>query len=216
MKKQKENPIKMELTVTCNTKEEFRKFVEDFGQFVSKDQKEVLDVLMKEQFEEKEEVFNPKKGDILLSYVGSDDWSNAIFRYDGGSHSDTDGDKWLHADVSLSYSGNLMKPYLIVRGEDQEYLAENCRFATEEERNLFYAKVGGRPPKEEKESPKTPSLVHVVGSDSGCTNVFFPVPTILTESKMMENKVKKGWVFQTEEECQAVCDKLNEAIKNIK
>ena len=33
---------------------------------------------------------------------------------------------------------------------------------------------------------------------------------------MMENREKRGWIFSTEEECQALCDKLNEAIKNVK
>lgn len=40
MKEQKESPIEMEITVTFNTKGDLRKFVEDFGQSVSKEQKE--------------------------------------------------------------------------------------------------------------------------------------------------------------------------------
>ena len=216
MKEQEKKAIELEITVTYNTKEDFEKFIESFGNMISAEQKEALSELIKERMGEGiKEAFNPKEGDILVIPGENEELVNTIFRYVGTSHTDEYGDLWLHADISICHSDDLMKPYMIIRGEDQDFLEEICRHATEEERKFFFRKTGEQP-KEEQAAPKVPKLVHVVGSDSGCTNVFFPVPTIFTESKMMENKVKRGWVFQTEEECQAVCDKLNEAIKNVK
>ena len=182
------------------TKEDLRKFVEDFGQFVSKEQKEALDILVKEQFgEEEEETFNPKEGDILVIPGGKEEWVNTIFRYNGASHTDKDGDLWLHADISICCSDDLMNPYMIIHGEDQDFLEEICRHATEEERKFFFSKTGER-----------------VCAEAGCTKVFYTVPFSYANTKMIENRVKRGWIFQTEEECQAMCDKLNEAIKNVK
>ena len=218
MKERKEKPIEMNISVVCNTKEDLRKFVESFGKVIGTDQEKTLNKLVKEQIdeEETEELFCPKAGDILALTVGDDDCPNAIFRYDGTSHEDEDLDTWLHADISVSFSGDLIKPYMVVRGEDQDFLAESCRHATEEECKLFYSKVGEQQ-EEAKNSPwKKGELVYVVSSASGLSKVFFPFSSSYAVTNTMENREKRGWVFKTEEECQAMCDKLNEAIKNVK
>lgn len=56
----------------------------------------------------------------------------------------------------------------------------------------------------------------MVGSNTGCCQVFYTVPVTYADTKTMENLVRRGWVFDKELDCQAVCDKLNEAIKNVK
>ena len=218
MKERKEKPMAMEFSMTFDTKEDLRKFVESFGKIIGADQKKALNELVKEQIdeEETEELFCPKAGDILALTVGDDDCPNAIFQYNGTSHEDEDLDTWLHADVSVSFSGDLMKPYMILRGEDQDFLFDSCRHATEEECNLFYSKTEEKP-EEEKDSPwNVGELVFVAAADSGCSNVFYPFPVSYADTKKMGNRAKRGWIFKSGKECQALCDKLNEAIKSIK
>ena len=217
MKETKEKPMAMEFSMTFDTKEDLRKFIEQFGKLISADQEKALNELVKEQTEEEtEELFCPKEGDILAYTIQQADWTNAIFRYDGTSHEDEDLDTFLHADISVSYSGDIMKPYMVLRGEDQDFLADCCRHATEEECKLFYSKVGEQLEKE-KNSPWTEGEpVYVVSAETGCPKVFYPTIIIYSHSKMMEYREKRGWIFKSEKECQALCDKLNEAIKNVK
>ena len=218
MKERKEKPMAMEFSMTFDTKEDLRKFIEQFGKLVSVKQEEALNELVKEQIdkEETEELFCPKAGDILVLTVGDDDCPNAIFQYNGTSHEDEDLDTWLHADISVSFSGDLIKPYMVVRGKDQDFLAESCRHATEEECKLFFSKVGEQQ-KEEKKSPwKEEDLVYIVSAETGCPKVFYPTAIIYSYSKMMEFREKRCWIFKNKKECQVMCDKLNEAIKNIK
>ena len=218
MKERKEKPIEMNISVVCNTKEDLRKFVESFGKVIGADQEKALNELVKEQIdeEETEELFCPKAGDILAYTVQQTDWTNAIFRYDGTSHEDEDLDTFLHSDLSISFSGDIMKPYMILRGEDQDFLSDSCRHATEEECKLFFSKVGEQQ-KEEKKSPwKEEDLVYIVSAETGCPKVFYPTVIIYSYSKMMEFREKRGWIFKNKKECQAMCDKLNEAIKNVK
>ena len=58
--------------------------------------------------------------------------------------------------------------------------------------------------------------MYVVGSETGCCQVFFTVPVTYADTKMMENLVRHGWVFDKESDCKALCDKLNEAIEAFK
>ena len=58
--------------------------------------------------------------------------------------------------------------------------------------------------------------VYVVGSETGCSEVFYTVHVTYSDTKTMENLVRRGWVFDKKEDCEALCDKLNEAIKNVK
>ena len=218
MKERKEKPMAMEFSMTFDTKEDLRKFIEQFGKLVSVKQEAALNELVKEQIDEKEteELFCPKAGDILAYTVQQTDWTNAIFRYDGTSHEDEDLDTFLHSDLSVSFSGDIMKPYMILRGEDQDFLSDSCRHATEEECKLFYSKTGENPEEEKKSPWEVGHIVFIVCTESGSTNVFYPLPVSYADTKMMENREKRGWIFKSEKECQAMCDKLNEAIKNIK
>ena len=218
MKERKEKPIERNISVVCNTKEDLRKFVESFGKVIGADQEKALNELVKEQIdeEETEELFCPKAGDILALTVGDDDCPNAIFRYDGTSHEDEDLDTFLHSDLSVSFSGDIMKPYMVLRGEDQDFLSDSCRHATEEECKLFYSKTGETPEEEKKLPWEVGHIVFIVCAEAGSTNVFYPLPVSYADTKMMENREKRGWIFKSEKECQAMCDKLNEAIKNIK
>lgn len=115
-------------------------------------------------------------------------------------------------------SEDLLKPYMIIYGEGAEYLRDCCRLANEEEINLFNAKVKEfneakedtiwRPEKDEEYW--TPARDQFVGC------VFAPGKVKWVGDDVDSRLLKKGWVFRTKEDCQPLCDKLNEAIKNVK
>lgn len=218
MKEKEQKGIEMELTVTFDSKEAMTDFVRRFGKAFGKKQAEALKALAEGKFEEDKdsEVFQPQKGDICTCII--DDNVDAIFRYDGKTRTDENGVVWLDGDLDLTWSGDLFKPYMITRGEDTEYNRDCCRAATEEEINLFSSKIKEFAAEQGKEGKKwnIGDWVYVVGSDGGCCNVFYAVPVTYADTKTMENLVRRGWVFDNESDCEALCDKLNEAIKNVK
>ena len=218
-KKEKEQKgIEMELTMTFDNKEALKEFIDNFGKAIAKEQAEALMNLYKGQFEneKKPEVFNPQKGDICTCVIEGN--VDAIFRYDGKTRTDEDGTVWLDGDLGLTWSGDLFHPYMVIHGEDAEYHRDCCRLATEEEIALFRGKLKDDERAKAKEEKKweVGDWVFVISSESGCHKVFFPVPVTYADTKTMENLVRRGWVFDKKEDCEAVCDKLNEAIKNVK
>ena len=218
MKEKEQKGIEMELTMTFDSKEALKEFIDNFGKAIAKEQAEALKDLYKDQFEDEKEseVFQPQKGDIYTCIL--EDNVDAIFRYSGKTRTEEDGTVWLDGDLSLTWSGDLFKPYLIIHGEGSDCLRDKCRLATEEEIALFRGKVKEFDSVKEKEGKKwnVGDLVYRVGSETGCNKVFYTVPVTYADTKMMENLVRRGWVFDKESDCQAVCDKLNEAIKNVK
>lgn len=218
MKEKEQKGIEMELTMTFDNKEALKEFIDNFGKAIAKEQAEALMNLYRGQFEneKKPEVFNPQKGDICTCIL--EDNVDAIFRYSGKTRTDEDGTVWLDGDLSLTWSGDLFNPYLIIHGEGAECLLDKCRPATEEEIALFRGKVNEYESAKNKEEKKwdVGGWVYVVGSETGCSKVFYPVPVTYACTRSMENLELRGWVFDKESDCQAVCDKLNESIKNIK
>lgn len=218
MKEKEQKGIEMELTMTFDSKEALKEFIDNFGKAIAKEQAEVLMNLYKGQFEneKKPEVFQPQKGDICSCII--DENVDAIFRYSGKTRTDDDGTVWLDGDLSLTWSGDLFNPYLIIHGEGADHDRDCCRPATEEEIALFRGKLKEYESAKEKEGKKwnVGDWVYMVGSNTGCCQVFYTVPVTYADTKTMENLVRRGWVFDKELDCQAVCDKLNEAIKNIK
>ena len=166
--------------------------------------------------DKKPEVFQPQKDDICTCVIEGN--VDAIFRYDGKTRTDEDGAVWLDGDLGLTWSGDLFHPYMVIHGEDAEYHRDCCRLATEEEIALFRGKLKDDERAKAKEEKKweVGDWVFVISSEIGCPKVFFPVPVTYAETKIMENLVRRGWVFDKKEDCEAVCDKLNEAIKNVK
>ena len=166
--------------------------------------------------DKKPEVFQPQKGDICTCVIEGN--VDAIFRYDGKTRTGEDGTVWLDGDLGLTWSGDLFHPYMVIHGEDAEYHRDCCRLATEEEIALFRDKVKEFETAKEKEGKKwnVGDWVYVVGSETGCSKVFYTAPVTYADTKTMESLVLRGWVFDKESDCQAVCNKLNEAIKNVK
>lgn len=218
MKEKEQKTVEVGLTMTFDSKEALKEFIDNFGKAIAKEQAEVLMNLYKGQFEneKKPEVFNPQKGDICTCIL--EDNVDAIFRYSGKARTDEDGTVWLDGDLSLTWSGDLFNPYMIIHGEGAEQVRDCCRLATEEEIALFRGKLKEYESAKEKEGKKwnVGDWVYMVGSNTGCCQVFYTVPVTYADTKTMENLVRRGWVFDKELDCQAVCDKLNEAIKNVK
>lgn len=161
------------------------------------------------------EPFQPQKGDICTCVVDGN--VDAIFRYDGNTRTNEGGAVWLAGDLELTWSFDLLRPYIVAHGEDAEYPRDCCRPATDEEKELFYEKTKKIRAEEKGEKKwEVGDWVFIVGSDSGGCKAFFPVYATYAETKVMENLVRRGWVFDKKENCEAVCDKLNEAIKKVK
>ena len=216
MKEKEQERVEMELTMTFDNKEALKKFIDNFGKAINKEQSDALKALVKEELDNEPEVFQPQKGDICTCVIEGN--VDAIFRYDGKTRTDEDGTVWLDGDLGLTWSGDLFHPYMVIHGEDAEYHRDCCRLATEEELSLFRGKLNDdeRAKAKEEKKWKVGDWVFVISSESGCPKVFFPVPVTYADTKIMGNLVRRGWVFDKEEDCEAFCDKLNEAIKNVK
>lgn len=199
----------MIITVRCENKEEVKDVLNLFKDAIVASTPKIK---KDESDEPKPEAFRPKEGDIC-TYM-EDGEPAAIFRFNGKEHNDEDGVRLLESELSLEYSGNLLQPYIIIRGEGQEVSAEDCRLATEEETKFFLDMT-----KTDKENSEwvprkgdsywTPSFDY----DSG---VFRSAGTSWEGKRMEVNTHRRGWSFRTKEEGQQLCDKLNEAIKNVK
>ena len=216
MKEKEQERVEMELTMTFDNKEALKKFIDNFGKAINKEQSDALKALVKEELDNEPEVFQPQKGDICTCVIEGN--VDAIFRYDGKTRTDEDGTVWLDGDLGLTWSGDLFHPYMVIHGEDAEYHRDCCRLATEEELSLFRGKLNDdeRAKAKEEKKWKVGDWVFVISSESGCPKVFFPVPVTYADTKIMGNLVRRGWVFDKESDCEAFCDKLNEAIKNVK
>lgn len=215
-KEKNQKRIEMEFTVTFDDKEALKDFIGKFGKAIGKEQAEALEALVKGECNKEPEAFQPQKGDICTCIIEGN--VDAIFRYDGKTRTDEDGTVWLDGDLGLTWSGDLFHPYMVIHGEDAEYHRDCCRLATEEEIALFRGKLKDDERAKAKEGKKweVGDWVFIVGSDSGGCRVFYPVPVTYAETKTMENLVLRGWVFDKESDCEALCDKLNKAIETFK
>ena len=102
------------------------------------------------------------------------------------------------------------------------YISRNQRYATEEEKKRLFDKLseeGLAWDAEKKElvklkwKPKEGELYFLPRFDvSGFHVRSFEWEDTSVEDKYYEN----GWIYQTREECQEFCDKLNQAINQVK
>ena len=207
----KNERIEVKIELACADKQSYDKLKELLAALPG------VESLVEEPDDDKEpEAFQPKEGDICTCII--EDNVDAIFRYDGKTRTDEDGNVWLDGDLGLTWSGDLFHPYMVIHGEDAEYLRDSCRLATEEEIALYQSKVKEfeAVKKSDGKKWKVGEWVYVVGSEAGCSRVFYAVPVTYADTKPMENLVSRGWVFDKEADCEALCYKLNEAIKNVK
>lgn len=176
----KEKNPAMVITIECDDKDEVKKVLNLFKDAIAAN----LPRLAEDDADEPEpKAFQPNAGDIC-TYIDCDEPS-AIFLFNGKEHINEDGIRMLESELSMEYSGNLLQPYIVIRGEGQEVSADDCRLATEQEAALFHEKVNK------------------------------PVETSWEGKSMEVYTHRRGWTFRPEEKCRKLCDKLNKAIKNV-
>ena len=205
----KEKKSAMVITIGCKNKDEVKKVLNIFKDAIAAN----LPGLTEDDADESEpKVFQPNAGDIC-TYIDCDEPA-AIFLFNGKEHVNEDGIRMLESELSMEYSGNLLQPYIVIRGEGQEVPADDCRLATQQEAALFHEHVKSTDRKDEDWVPRkgdaywTPSFDYDYGE-------FKPVKTSWEGKSMEVYTHKRRWTFRSEEKCRKLCDKLNEAIKNV-
>ena len=206
----KETKPAMVITIECENKDEVKKALNLFKDAIAAG---IPGLTEDDSDEPGLEAFCPKEGDIC-TYTECDDEPSAIFLFNGKEHVNEDGIRMLESELSVEYSGNLLQPYIVIRGEGQEVPADDCRLATEQETALFHEKVKSTDKKDEDWVPRKGDVYWAPSFEYDCGE-FEPVK-ISWEGKSMEVYThRRGWSSRCEEECRKLCDKLNEAIKNV-
>ena len=165
----------------------------------------------------KEEKFEPKEGDVfcvdlLHTCVGI---VKEVYSY-----GKPDKDRLYFSVGYWKQSGNIQLGTFCACNRNTE---PNYRPASEEERQKLFDKLkeeGYEWKAEKKELVKLKFIpnegerfwfpLHYAGSIR-----FKPLSTLFNKGRDKEC-LHKGWCFKTEEECQAFCDKLDEAINSVK
>lgn len=151
----------------------------------------------------KVEKFIPKDGDVVFS--GSSLIS--IFK-------EMSSDTSLAAYAALS-KGELQKEFAF-------WSASNIRPATEEEKQKLFDKLKEEGYKWDEERKEVVKLKWKPRLGDKYWNVCYKHFTFRPDEWTWQNftcekeAYNKGFVFKTEEECQAFCDRLNEAINSVK
>ena len=101
------------------------------------------------------------------------------------------------------------------------YVSRNNRFATEEEKKLLFDKLDkeGYEWDEEKKELRKKRWLPKFNESYYCPHYhgeFFDAEEDWLDCECDRELYSKGLVFRTKEECQAFCNKLNEAIKQVK
>ena len=161
--------------------------------------------------------YEPKDGDFIVSGwgIGECKWV-AIYKEEKG----------VYDDYYSTYAG----AYLTTPQKDSEvWLEEGCDAqeftcpATEEEKQYLLSKlheIGKDWDAEKKQivdwkwELKIGDKFYTPNLDFGFT--FVPYECNFEGFSTQKIREESGYVFHTEEECKSMCDKLNEAIKNVK
>lgn len=207
----KEKKPAMVITIECENKDEVKKVLNIFKDAIAAG----IPRLAEDDTDEPEpEAFCPKKGDIC-TYTECEDDPSAIFLFNGKEHVNEDGIRMLESELSMEYSGNLLQPYIVIRGEGQEVSADDCRLATEHEIKIFQEKVKNTAKKEEDWMPRKGDAYWIPSFDYDYGE-FKPVETSWEGISMEVYTHRRGWSFRSEEKCRKLCDKLNKAIRPCK
>lgn len=120
--------------------------------------------------------------------------------------------------------------YLKGKGSDEEIWLEQSysdsalfvRNATEEEKQKLFDKLAEAGYEWDADKKELVKLKWKPKYDDNYWSVslkgveFMPLEYFWQNSEIGNERLGKGWCFKTEEECQAFCDKLNEAINSVK
>lgn len=155
----------------------------------------------------KVEKFKPKDGDVVTNIYNGIYQGTGIFDYE------EDSEAWIH--VCITKSDVL---------ETDGYLGyvNDLRLATEEEKKKLFDKLkeeGWEWDAEKKElvklkwKPKAGQSYYI---PIICNAKFKAIIEDWSDDSMDALYLDKGWCFKTKEECQAFCDRLNDAINSVK
>lgn len=171
------------------------------------------------------EPFMPKKGEVCALYNKDCGTLNAVFIATGKVEKNIHGEYNLLAFVAVEPSLNLSNPTEIVTDEDKLYYYQNnCRPATSEEIDFLlkvlkdegysWDPIGCKLIKN-KYVPEMGEWYFSPFIDVAADPPFSDIRNEWHGLNYDMDLLKKGWVFRTKEEAQALCDKLNEAIEGI-
>ena len=184
------------------------------------------EVMPEDRNEDRTEIepFMPKKGEVCTE-IDSDGKTVSIFIATGEIEKDIHGGIKFTSYVALYQKNDLLNPYIIeLDGESLWHYQEFCHHATKEEIDLlldvlskagyFWDPIGCKLIKNKYE-PKNRERYF---APDFCATVDPPFSAIMYEWQGLDydmDLLKKGWVFRTKEEAQALCDKLNKAIDGV-
>lgn len=160
----------------------------------------------------KVEKFEPKDGDVV-TYFNDD--KPTVYIYKSGHKYNT----FFYA----AYSSSL-ESCIIGKGEHLSMNRSDIRPATEEEKKFLFDKlkeVGFEWDAEKKEvvkikwSPKVGDT-YFRPEFNRCRFMCYEWECRYDTMRYIKDYVEKGWCFKTKEECQDFCDKLNQAINQVK
>ena len=155
----------------------------------------------------KKEKFEPKEGDIVTSVFQGVVQGTGIFDYEEQSEA------WIHVCINLHNE-------LCIDG----YLGDvdDLRPATEEEKEKLFKALAERGLEWDVEKRELVKAKWTPNVGERCFAPYFDFPKFITKQWLWEingfstDYYNKNWIFRTEQECQEFCDKLNQAIENIK
>lgn len=207
--KEKRN-IKLSVELTCTDKASCEKLEEMLASLPG------VNKIIVTETDTKEKKDLPKAGEIW-TYLNEEGDPEEIFCANGEIFKDEDLIVYYESERSVGLSGDILKPYIVTIGESMSFYEKNCRKATVEEIALYNEKMKRAVEEEGKEAEFTVGeWVYVVGCEPGGTDVFYTVPVTYAETRTMENISNRGWMFKNEMDCKILCDRLNEAIKDVK
>lgn len=181
--------------------------------------------VMPEDSEDRTEIepFMPKKGEVCAFICRDNDNPDIIFIATGKKY----GSYYLMGFVSIELSYKLMHPYRICTnetGDSLAFLQEHCRPATSEEIDLLFKALKdegyswdpiGCKRLKDKYEPNYKERYFAPDFDATDES---PFSVVMYEWQGLDydmDLLKKGWVFRTEAEAQALCDKLNKAVEGV-
>lgn len=157
----------------------------------------------------KVEKFEPKDGGVV-TYLNDD--KPTIYVYKDGKY---------NTSFYVAYS-SMLEHCFIGEGEHLSMNRSNILPATEEEKKLLFDKLkeeGYEWDAEKKEvvkikwKPKSGDIFYRPSLTYGRFDCY---KTSCNHSSIDKTYISKGWAFATEEECQELCNRLNNAINSVK
>lgn len=211
MENKKTEPLEITIKIKFDSQEQLEKAVKDIEKILNLPNKGWVLNHIDEDIETEIKANIPEKGE-LYTFVGEDGTIDSIFEASGKCNVDKDGLCFWQGVKSVSWSGDLFKPIKVFKDVNLEFLAEQCRPSTPKEIELYKGYVCNE---RKMEDPKMGEVYYIPLRNFEKDLMFYPERHIYNGDNYDEMYIKLKYMCKTEEQCQELCDKLNEAIKNI-